>query len=348
MNQEKETINKLLKTTKELVLKDRILVVFLMYYTLLNTKDILTYEGVNSNYLWKFLKRPLKHNKNKDGFVLEGYGEISNSFKLNDIEEVISSINTRLNIYKEHSEEMYLRVKENWEVIGLKELQKIYKTNKKLLNKIIKEIDSIDNLCIEDIIDFYEMINISGRTLNDFFTPNDISKLLSKINHTSLLDRYNKLKTQNKIKDIKDFEKKYYPNGINIYDCSCGIGRLLFHTFYELKSTCFKNINVFGIDIYEPFGVLTSSLFNLINPNRTFIVIGNTLLIEPKFPLMDIIVGNPPFGKTQLFTMDNILLKEQYLNSDTFKKLRKEELIQKLKPLNNETYKDIINNYKIV
>ncbi len=259
--------------------KDKTAICFLGYYTLFNMKMILlkSENNINEDNIYKYLERPLTHTGNGKCFILKDK-LIRNSFKLNDIDEVLNHINFLFNYYKKTlDKENYNRIFQNWEDLGLSELRKEAIKNKTGINKVIKEFDNINNFNIDILIDLFEKLNISNKYLSDYFTPIDISKVISSSISRGI-----------------NMEENY----INIYDPCCGIGRLLYYSFIELKEKYpNKEINVFGIDLCNRFKVFTESIFNLINYNKTFIENGNTLTDKFDFPKMDICVANPPFNK---------------------------------------------------
>lgn len=262
--------------------KDKTAICFLGYYTLYNMKSILTQfeNGFNDNNLYKYLERPLTHTEDKKGFIIKDK-KIRNSFKLNNIDEILYSIDNLFKFYKAQVKtDMYERIVDTWGDLGLNELRKEAKENKIGINKVIKEFDNINNFNIEMLIDLFEELNVSNKFYNDYFTPNSISKLISSM-------------------ASKDFNtNKPY---INIYDPSCGIGRVLYHTFVELKEKYpNKKINIFGIDLCNRFKVFTESILSLINFDKTFIERGNTLKVNFNFPKMDICVANPPYDKKNI------------------------------------------------
>lgn len=267
--------------------KDKTSICFLGYIMLFTMKSLLENNESEdySNNLYKYLERPLTHTKDKNAFVLKDK-VIKNSFKLNDIDSVLNLVETFLESYKSDyfknklGEDFYDRVNSNWQDLGLKEIRIEANKNKAGLNKVIEAFDKVDNFNIEKLIDLFEELNVSDKYFNDFFTPNDITKLISKMVS----------------KDVQ-IEK----NTINIYDPSCGIGRLLYHSFIELKEKYpNKTINIFGIDLCNRFVVFTESIFNLINVNHTFIERGNTLTDNFNFPQMDICLSNPPYDKKNI------------------------------------------------
>ncbi len=260
--------------------KDKTAICFLGYYTLFMTKTILqNQENINQNDMYKYLERPLTHTKNKDTFILKDK-IIRNSFKLNNISEVLKSIDTLLNLYKNnYSKIIYNKIKKNWDDLGLDVLKEEAKTNLNGINKVVSEFDSINNFNIEKLIDLFEELNVSDKFFNDFFTPNSITKMIGKF--------VNKIEFKNK--------------EINIYDPSCGIGRLLYHSFVKLKEKYpNKTINIFGIDLNNRFKVFTESIFNLINYNNVYINYEDTLKAKIDLPIIDICVSNPPYNKKNI------------------------------------------------
>lgn len=160
--------------------KDKTAICFLGYYTLYNMKSLLIqYEnGFNEDNIYKYLERPLTHTEDKKGFILKDK-KIRNSFKLNNIDDVLNSIDYLFKCYKAQVKtDMYERIVDTWGDLGLNELRKEAKENKTGINKVIKEFDNINNFNIEMLIDLFEELNISNKFFNDYFTPNSISKFI--------------------------------------------------------------------------------------------------------------------------------------------------------------------------
>ena len=128
-------------------------------------------------------------------------------------------------------------------------------------------------------MDLFEGLKITSKKLQDHFTPMDLSNFACKI----------------ALKESNRFDKK---ETIKIYDPTCGIGRLFYPTFIELREKYpTKTIKILGMDLCEEYAVFTQSLFSLINLNHTHIFIGDSLLADPfSGTKMDIVLSNPPFG----------------------------------------------------
>lgn len=309
--------------------KDKVSFVFIGYLILSEMKGILLQEGFSDNEMFKYLNRPLTLTKRKDSFNLTKNKICRNSFKMQNSNSFINLCNIRIESLELFYGKAYaIRVFNNWNELGMKTIANEIKSNKVGVDTIIQAFDSIDNLSIEDLIDLYEFLNISDRKLNDFFTPKDMSKTIAKMSLN--------------FKDLKNKES------INICDCCCGTGRLLYYAFIELRNKYpEKDINVYGIDISKKFSIFTTSIFNLININKTDIFVGNSLLTNVPIPKIDVLLSNPPFGTISDDEHNKVLLINQYLGKKDFKASEK-KILSKLKPLNNEEYKVIINDWEVV
>lgn len=327
-------INKLSETIKGYTdTKDKSSFVFLGYFTLFTVQSKLTFiKGVSMNDMYKHLERSLEENS-------------FTNILLDKIEDLIPSIDRIMKKYEEmYPKEQSERIIENWNTLGYSEIKREYESNKNSLtglNKVIEGFNQVPNLNIEDLIDLFELLNISDRSLNDFFTPNDISKLVSTLSVSEVKGRSDY------------FDNK---NEINFIDMTCGIGRLLYHSYVEVRERYpNKEINVFGIDIYPSFAVFTSSIMNLINLHHTHIVIGDSLTIEPNFPKMDFSVGNPPFGQVNKRSWKNLNCLLEYVyrvngetKNDIYKKSLKEMKKINVEPINQTDYEEIVSDYRVV
>jgi len=151
--------------------------------------------------------------------------------------------------------------------------------NDENINTFIQLMDTLE-ITVDDIFDIYTQINMPDKSKNDFFTPLDICSGISKISA---------------YKNIEDKQT------ISIYDPTCGVGNLLYTTFKEIKT---KNANikveVFGNDLDKTYYSFAMSIFNLFNFENSYFENKNILTEYPLFnnKKMDLIISNPPFGKS--------------------------------------------------
>ncbi|AXX94989.1 HsdM family class I SAM-dependent methyltransferase [Arcobacter ellisii] len=254
------TITNLAKRIKEnLTTKDFTAVCFIAYFKLHLSKGMMLKRGISQNEIYKYINNE------------------ENSFNLKSVKNFEAHIRNELNelnnIYGFRFKSM---VKSKWDNLGLSVVEEQLQTNKNGIQNIIEIIDKeLQPLTIDSIFDLFEELNGSDRGLNDFFTPESISKFISKIVGT----------------------KKFGKN-INIFDPTIGMGRLIYHSFMELKERYpNSNINIFGIDLNKRFVAISEALLNLVNNQNVFIEEGNTLKNDFGFPQMDICISNPPYEK---------------------------------------------------
>jgi len=276
-------MKELVETIKsESITKDKTSFVFIGYLILLEYKGMLLSQGVKQSEIYKHLSIPKQTTKceydNTDSF-----------------QPVIDLVDYRLMEYKNQSENFYNRVKENWDKLGLQTIREEFKNNPQGMIKILLQFNHIE-VNIPSLMELYELLNPTDKKLNDFFTPMNVANGASSL-----------------ISDMKfdNIEE------INIFDGACGVGRLFYPKFIELKNKYpNKTINIYGIDLFERFAVFTQSIFSLINIDNTTIVIGNSLHSQPFQGIrIDIVLGNPPFnGKDYGFDIKMKILKYE----DTF------------------------------
>jgi len=296
--------------------------VFFGYFSLYTIQSSLLNDGISMNEMYKLLE---KNDSDKNHIIPQ-----SSNF--------INGIKATFIVYKTYyGEETSDRIEHNWRNFGFNAIEEEFRINPNGLQIVINKFNDLKNLTIDDLLDLAEYLNVSNRNLNNFFTPTNISTCASTI-----------VSTPNQRVLTKKGE-------INIYDPTCGIGRMLYHSYLDIREKFpNKRINIFGIDIYERFGVITSSILNLVN-KETYVVVGDTLTIDPQFPKMDIITGNPPFGNICDNSYKNILLLREYSNRNNiyrddknYKNLLKEMKKFKLKPLSQYKYKAILDDYKVI
>lgn len=241
--------------TKNTTLKDNTSFTFIGYFKILEYKETLLNDNISNENIYQHI--------NKNNSII--YKD-SEDF-LNRVEKYINSIENK---YQSN-------ILEDFISLGYDDIKYEYKNNRNGLDRVIEKFNSLEHFSIENLIDTFELLNVSDKFYNDFFTPNSISILISK-----LLVQTAKLE-----KDI-----------IKIYDPSCGIGRLLYHSFFELKEKYpHKIIELYGIDINNRFKVFTQSILNLINGENNYIFKANTLSNSIKIENIDICLSNPPFDK---------------------------------------------------
>lgn len=316
-------MNKLITTIKtETVTKDKTSFAFIGYLILLEYKGMLLSQGLKQEEIYKYLHIPKQTTK-------------SEYDKNVDFQAILDLVDYRLTEYKTQSVEFYNRVKKNWDNLGLQTIKREYKNNPKGMNKIFLQFNHIE-VNIQSVMDLYEGLNQTDKTLNDFFTPtnvsNGISKLLINLN-TNLAQK----------------------EEINIYDCACGIGKLFYPTLLDLKEKYpNKIVNIYGIDMYDKFAIFTQSIFSLINFNHTHIVIGNSLQVNPFNGIkMDLVLGNPPF-KQQDYGIDIQfkILKYEDTHFTQFKRvfnsIKMSKGYKEAPLITEKEYFDIVGNYKII
>jgi type I restriction-modification system DNA methylase subunit len=290
-------IENVAKRIKEnLTTKDYTVITFIMYFKLHLIKGWLLKRGIQQSQIWKHI------NDEKHSFNLKSVENLEVHLR-NEFNEL-----NRLYGYK-----VVNIVKTKWNELGLDTIQKEIEINKNGIQNIIELLDEeFRHLTIDSTMDLFEELNGSDRGLNDYFTPTSLSKLIGKM-----------------------VSSKEYSNTINIYDPSIGMGRLMYYSVMELKEKHpLSVINVFGVDLNSRFAVFTESLLSLINFNRVFIEVGNTLKDNFKFPKIDMCISNPPYdGKIEYEFLEHIkklncktfaILPNGFTFQNKVKKLRKE------------------------
>lgn len=314
---------------------DKSSITFLLYFKIWKEKGLLLEKGIPQEHIFSFINNSYMEESKKS---MEGYKEfiesIRNKSKLVSIENVVDEIEKYFEDCKKYyREEFSKRIIDNWDLLGYKIVKKEYNQNKSGIEKVVEYIDEVNNFDVIDLVDLFELLNPSDRYLNDFFTPNDVSEFIGDL---MIGQQIEKLKEKSEV---------------NLFDITMGISRLLIHTFYKIK-TQMKNmkINIYGIDLNLQFTIFSSSVLELINFNNNTCICGNSLLIKPNFPKMDIIVGNPPFGKMNKGDLEKIIQIDNYNggnrimnSSNSIKNMNK-----KLKQLSKNEYEEIVNNYKVV
>lgn len=233
-------------------------VCFILYFKLHLKKGILLLKGISINDMYKHI--------NNDKYLFD-FKSVENFQKHIEIE-----LNNISRIYGPQFKE---RCKSRWNELGLNSINKEIKYNKNGIQKIIEIIDEkFEFFSIDNLMDLYEVLNGSDRVLNEFYTPYDICNLVGEI--------------------LINIEKK---KEIKLCDPTIGMGRLLYYSFIKFKNKYPDiKINLYGMDLNSKSVVFSESIFYLINDN-VFIEYGNCFKDMNKFPTMDVIVGNPPFGK---------------------------------------------------
>jgi hypothetical protein len=310
-------------------------ITFLLYFKIWKEKGGLINQNIPQEQIFSYLNNSyMKESKEK----MEGYFDfiksIRDSSKLISIEKVVKEVDDFLDECKKYyPKTLSKRIIDNWNEFGYPVVKKEYLQNKIGIEKVVNYIDEVNDFDVIDIVDLYELLNPSGRFLNDFFTPNEVGEFMGKLMTIQQIEKLSELKE------------------VNLYDPAFGISRLIIHSFYKIKTQFkTKKINIYGVDINSHFVVFSSSILELINFGNNTCVCGNTLFIEPNFPKMDIIVGNPPFGKMSKYDLGKLIQIDNYNNGNRIKNSSNSVLnINKnLKQLSKEEYESIINNYKVV
>jgi len=318
-----QNIKKLADTIKsETITKDKTSFVFIGYLILLEYKGRLLSQGIRQSDIYKYLSIPIQTTKS----------EYDNA---DSFQPIINLIDYRLMEYKYQSKKLYNRVKENWDMLGLKTIREEFQNNPQGMIKILLQFNHIE-VNIQSMMELYELLNPTDKKLNDFFTPMNVAQGASAlINDNTLEDK----------------------EEINIFDGACGIGRLFYSKFIELKNKYpNKIINIYGIDLCARFATFTHSMFSLINIDNTNIVIGNSLQSQPFQNIkMDIMLGNPPFDKKgyDIDTVLKILKYEDKFISKVKRDLREHPLsvvkhYQNTPIITQEEYLQLTNNFKRV
>lgn len=318
-----QNMKKLVDTIKsETITKDKTSFVFIGYLVLLEYKGMLLSQGVKHSEIYKHLSIPKQTTKS----------EYDNA---DSFQPILDLVDYRLMEYKNQSEKFYNRVKENWDNLGLQTIREEFKINPQGMIKILLQFNHIE-VSIPSLMELYELLNPTDKKLNDFFTPMNVAKGASSLISDLTLDSVEE---------------------INIFDGACGIGRLFYPKFIELKDKYpNKIINIYGIDLYSKFAVFAQSMFSLINIDNTAIVIGNVLQSQPFQGIkMDIVLGNPPFdSKDYGFDIQLKILKyeDTFISKNTRDfKGHSANTVKRYKNtpiISQEEYLQLINNYKVV
>jgi len=278
-------------------------------------------ETISKNIINEF-----KTYEDRTSFVFMGYFrlycELRINTKLDNFKNSMELLNYLFKVWEIKQNKKYIdRTINNYNVLGLETLKNI--SNNPNTEKFCNQILELKDFGIEDLIDLFELLSPSDKSLNDFFTPSDISKNISQI----LLKGSKK-----QLKDKKE---------IKICDPTCGVGRLLYHSFLDLKKQYpNKKIICLGNDIFPKYSVFTKSILDLVNFGNNQVYIGNGLYFNPK---SDLIIGNPPFGNLPKHTYEEYVRVYHYCSKEPFPSKYKH-----LKPLNNKEYETIVNNFKVV
>lgn len=290
------TTTNLAKRIKEnLTIKDFTIACFILYFKLHLVKGMLLKRGVSQNDMYKHIN------------------DEKNSFNLKSVENFELHITNELDeINRIYGYEFKNMCKLKWDILGLSVIEEQIKTNKNGIQTIIELVDKeLHPLTIDSIFDLFEELNGSDRGLNDFFTPSSISKVIAQM-----------------------VSSKKFGKNINIFDPTIGMGRLMYHSFIELKEKFpMSNINIFGIDLNSRFVAISESLLNLVNNQNVFIKEGNTLKSNFGFPQMDICISNPPYEKGIEYTfveyIKNLNCKSFMILPSAFNSNKKAEKIKK-------------------
>lgn len=259
------TITSVAKRIKEnLTTKDFTAVCFILYFKLHLMRGMLIKRGIPQNKIYQYINNE------------------ENSFNLRSVENFEAHIKNELNeLNRIYGYKFKNMCKSKWDKLGLSVIEEQIKSNKNGIQNIIELLDKeLPHLTIDLGFDLFEELNGSDRGLNDFFTPSSISKVIAQM-----------------------VSSKKFGKNINIFDPTIGMGRLMYHSFMELREKYpNSNINIFGIDLNSRFVAISESLLNLVNSQRVFIEEGNTLKNDFGFPPMDICISNPPYEKGIEFT----------------------------------------------
>lgn len=310
-------------------------ITFLLYFKIWKEKGELINKNIPQEQIFLFINNSyLKKSKEKDETYFDFIKSVRNKSKLISIENVVKEIDYFLEECKKYySESLSKRIINNWNEFGYLEVKKEYFQNKEGIEKVVNYIDEVNDFDVIDLVDLFELLNPSDRFLNDFFTPNEVSEFIGKLMIT------------------QQIEKLSEKEEVNLYDPSIGVSRLIIHTFYEIKRH-FRTIkiNIYGVDLSSHFAVFSSSVLELINFSNNVCICGNTLFIEPNFPKMDIVVGNPPFGKMNKNDLEKLIQIDSYNGGNRIKNSSNSilNINKKLKKLSKEEYGEIVNNYKVV
>lgn len=220
----------------------------------------------------QYLFRKLVDDINEGEFELEtlsnAFKSYSDSTKGQESEEQLSKLFNDVNLTSD-------------------KLGSTYKEKGELIGKLITAIDEIDFNFMDSKIDLlgdaYEYLigqfaASAGKKAGEYYTPQQVSKLLSLI----------------VTKDLKDV--KY------ISDPACGSGSLLIQVADRLKEKDGKYIRIFGQELNTTTCNLArmNMLVHRVNFNKFTIHQGDTLKNpsddQREYGKMDIVVANPPFS----------------------------------------------------
>lgn len=241
--------------------KDKTAICFIGYFKILEYRGKLLNNRIDMKDIYKHINN-------------------SNDIKYSSIEEFINKVDSYINSFNNPNWSMNFStlIRDNFNKLGFDKVKQDGKENISNYNKIIELYNSIENFSIDDLIDLFESLTHPDKSFNDFFTPQSVSKFIANMAITKI-------------------DKKI----INIYDPSCGIGRLLYYAFMNMKEKDDSLIiNIFGVDLNSRFSIFTSSILELINYERVFIENKNTLKNEFIIPPIDICLSNPPFDKQNI------------------------------------------------
>ena len=167
-------------------------------------------KSFSAKTISKRILNKYKTYEERTSFVFVGYFELYLKYNIkievNNVNDFFIFTEKFLNhMKKTYGDIVYERTLNNFNTLGYETIKNLYKKSDK---DFITIIDSIiySEITIENLMDMFEQLSPSDKSLNDFFTPPDISTLISKI----LIERI----------DTKKEE-------LVIYDPTCGIVRLL-------------------------------------------------------------------------------------------------------------------------
>jgi hypothetical protein len=276
----------------------------LLYYKMYVKSTLLKKLYVSDAQIINYINKPLSN---------------GGSWKFETIDEVKESINSFISFFGLKNPRIKKVIKRNYISLGLFE---IFKENKKDINRLIEKINDIENLTIVDCFTLYELLDDNkldykalNRLGNTYPIVYDISNTLVELSISN-----------NQIKSIIEKEEK-----LTVYDPNCEIGQLLYSNYEKLRVK-YPNLNIelFGVFNSKREAVFAQSILDIVNYNKSYIVIGNALIAKPfgnkKF---DLIISKPPFGK---------IADKDYV------------LIEKLASgkCNKAEYKKIVNNFQYV
>lgn len=285
-------------------------------------------KSFSAKTISKRILNKYKTYEERTSFVFVGYFELYLKYNIkievNNVNDFFIFTENFLNhMKKTYGDIAYERILNNFNTLGYETIKNLYKKSDK---DFITIIDSIiySEITIENLMDMFEQLSPSDKSLNDFFTPPDISTLISKI----LIERI----------DTKKEE-------IVIYDPTCGIGRLLYFALLDIKEKYpNKNVICIGCDIFPKYSVFTQSILDLINYNNNCIYIGNSLFLSLK-DKPDLVIGNPPFGEMNEQDYKKFIQFQKYIDSNAENLFPKK--YKDLPPLTEEEFKNLTNFKKV-